>query len=258
MTLLAPTLIVFDTTALLASAPRDWRGFSRLGECYVPEVVLEQMEFMGDRASEPEAEATAREFNRFYPNSGWKKTNTLAEHPTLKPAPGHTLSKRARLSLEVLGCAYGLALRYPSSLVVLVANDQAMLQKVLGLHVKNLCGLPVTALQQWYRTQRRPQVVNHHLQLMRSAPAASTSPASARSLTTANRGSAPVEVASFPVAHQAQRRRRGGRSLWIGLLSNLVSLVVLAIAVAAIWSVVRPASFKQFWQQLPVVGNPRK
>jgi len=257
MVLLAPILILLDTTALLSGTTRDWRGFSRLGECYVPEVVLEQLEFMSDHAAEPETEAVAREFNQFYPKSGWKKTNTIVEHPTLKPAPGHTLSKRARLTLEVLGCAYGLALRYPTSLVVLVANDQSMLQKVLALHVTNLCGLPVTALQQWHRTQRRPQVVNHHLQLMRSLPGTPSTPVNTRSLSAAKRTASPAATVSRPVAYPAQRRRRSGRSLLIGLVSNLISLIVLAITVSAVWSVVSPASFKQFWQQLPIVGKPR-
>lgn len=260
--LLPSILLLFDTTALLATKTRDWQEFLRLGECYVPDAVLEQIELMNDRASEPEVEAIAREFSRFYPGSGWKKTNSLADHPDLQPAPGHTLSKRARLSLDVLRCAYGMALRYPDSLIVLVANDQPMLQKLLHLQVKNLCGLPLTALVQWNRTQRRPQTVSQHLLNLRTSPNVVGDPISAKArkpvVTTpstvhASSTSTPSSSANV-VSSQANRQRRANRSFQIsGLITNLVSFLILIVAVAAIWRVVHPTSFNQLWRQLPIM-----
>lgn len=258
MALLPSILILFDTTALLAGKTREWQEFSRLGECYVSEGVVEQMQFMHDRASEPDVETTAREFNRFYPTSGWKQTSAIAEHPSLKPAAGHTLSKRARLSLEVLGCAYGLALRYPESLVVLVANDQPMLKQVLGLQTKNLCGLPLAAFIQWHRSQRRPPVVSQHLQQLRSQPAP-IGDLIARKSVASKSGKSPSPrsaVVSPPsVSYGVKRQQQAARSLRISsLLSSLVSVVILLVAVAAVWRVISPASFNQLWQQSPIGG----
>jgi len=268
MTLLPPFSLVFDTTALIVGKTIDWQEFSRLGDCYVPEVVFAQIEFMCDRASESETERVAREFMRFFPISGWKKTGTKAEHPLLKPTPGHTLSKRARLALEVVEVAYGMALRYPDRLIVLVANDQPMLQQVLNLQTQNLCGMPVPALLQWVRSQRRPPVVNHHLQLMRttvnqmsvastSLPAKRTAqPTSAtRRSATTTRGATP---SVRPGQYTAKRQRAEVLSRRIfGLLFNLVALVFLLVIVAATWRFFSPTSFDQFWRTLPFVGTQR-
>ncbi|MDX2231686.1 MAG: PIN domain-containing protein [Leptolyngbyaceae cyanobacterium bins.349] len=265
MALLPPVLILFDTTALLAGRSLEWQEFARLGECYLPEAVLEQIEFMCDRASEPEVESKAREFSRFYPNSGWKRTGIQAEHPTLKPAPGHALSKRARLALTVSSCAYGMALRYPSSLVVVVANDQPMLQQVLGLQLKNLCGMPYTALIQWVRVQRRPPVINHHLQLMRTVTpnadsAGQRSAPGTPGVKSAHPRAAPSThaLSTTPGAYTAKRQRSYARSRrWSSLVSSFVSLVILLGAIATIWHILSPASFNQFWRSLPLVGTPR-
>lgn len=267
MALIPSVLILFDTTALTAGKSSEWQEFSRLGECYLPEGVLEQMEYLCDRSSEPELESTAREFMRFYPTSGWKKTSLQAEHPTLKPTPGHTLSKRARLSLEVASCAYGLALRYPERLIVLVANDQSLLQQVMSLKIKNLCGLPLPALLQWVRSQRRPPVVNHHLQLLRTS--GQPDPSVKRSSTTSTKPvnnasrSAAVTHTDTPAAvrpgmYTAKRQRVKVRSRqFFSLVANLVSLVVFVTILAAFWRFVSPGSFNQFWNRLPIVGSPR-
>ncbi|NJP09512.1 MAG: hypothetical protein HC866_08500 [Leptolyngbyaceae cyanobacterium RU_5_1] len=266
MALLPPFVIVFDTTAILAGKAREWQEFSRLGECFVPEAVLEQMRAFCDRAPDPEIEVVAKEFERFYPTSGWRKTNALAEHPSLKPAEGHILSQRARLALEVLECAYGMAKRYPESLIVLVANDQPMLQRLLGLKTANLCGIPLPALVQWSRTQRRPPTVNHHLQLVRSPAGipgeASTSRKSAPSAavrTLPKPASMRTSTPALPkhISQSSSRPQRMARSRRVtNLLSNLISLVVAVIVGAAVWRVVHPDSFARFWQQLPFVSEP--
>jgi hypothetical protein len=267
MALIPSVLILFDTTALTAGKTLEWQEFSRLGECYLPEGVLQQMDYLCDRGSEPELESTVREFMRFYPTSGWKKTSLQAEHPNLKSAPGHTLSKRARLSLEVASCAYGVALRYPERLIVLIANDQSLLQQVMGLKLKNLCGLPLPALLQWARSQRRPPVVTQHLQSLRTSgqpePSTRRSPAaSAKAVNTASRSAAATPTDPTPAVrpgmYTAKRQRVKVRSRqFFSLVSNLVSLVIFLIVLAAFWRFVSPGSFEQFWNRLPVVGGPR-
>lgn len=252
-------MIVFDTSALLAGKTREWQQFSQLGECLVTEGVLEAMNTLCDRAPEPAIEATAREFARFYPTSGWNVSLAIAEHPSLKPADGHTLSQRARLSLEVLKCAYGVARRRRDSLVIVVANDQPMLQKIQELNAKNLCGIPLAALMQWTRTQRRPAAVAHYLQLTRSPETAATpatsrqsaSPKSSIYKTTGRLATAPA-----PVISRSARKTPARRSLhWSRLVANIVNLVVVSVAIAVAWRFISPASFNQFWQQMPTVGK---
>ncbi len=268
MALTPPLLILLDTTAILGGKTRDWLEFSQLGSCLLPEIVLEEMQALGDRAPDPATESIAREFNRFYPTSGWKTTRMLAEHPSLKPAEGATLSKRSRLALEVLSCAYGLARRHPDSLVVLVATDQPMLQRLLALKVVNLCGLPLAAFLQWSRTQRRPAAVTQHWQLMRAANVAPadqlTGTGGRQSQATTQRSPArpttPKATPSEPKTknYQADRQRRVMRSKQISrLVGNVVTLVVAAIAIAAVWQAVSPASFNQVWRQLPFVHGKK-
>lgn len=261
MALIPPLLLLFDTSALLAGNSRDWQEFARLGECYVAEGVLDAMEFMSDRAAEPGQESTAREFLRFYPTHGWKKTNILAEHASLKAVAGHTLSKRARLVLEVLQGAYGIALRYPDSLIILVSTDQPMLQKVTGLEKSNLCGLPLAALVQWSRSQRRPPVVSHHLQLMRATQNSATAAPKKNVATPASRQPGPTR-ATAPSAEgwSAPTPRRRRNRILTQLLrwgSNLVSIALLVAAIAIAWRFISPATFNQFWQQIPFVGNSK-
>ncbi|GAB4349120.1 MAG: hypothetical protein OHK0047_43210 [Leptolyngbyaceae cyanobacterium] len=284
MAILPPFLIVLDNSALLAGETRQWQEITRLGECFVPEAGLEAIQMLCDRASEPEIESKAREFMRFFETSGWQTTNAIAEHPSLQPAAGHALSQRARLALEVLQNAYGLAHRRSESLVILVANDQPLLQRLLGLNRSNLCGIPLTALVQWSRTQRRPATVNHHLQLMRSTtPVTSevtqsqeasgphslplkqnTSRQTAARQISAHQRSASSPSASAPARSLAPRPstrasssphriRRSFR--FSSFLANLITLAVLALVGGALWRFIHPASFNQFWQQLPFVAR---
>lgn len=259
MSLLPSFVIVFDTSALLAGKTREWQQFSQLGECVITEGVLEAMTVLCDRAPEPAIEATAREFARFYPTSGWQVSLAIAEHPSLKPVDGHNLSQRARLSLGVLQCAYGIARRRRDSLVIVVANDQPMLQKLQGLNTKNLCGIPLAALMQWSRTQRRPAAVAHYLQLTRSPETAATiatsrqavSPKPYTSKPTGRLATAPAPVI-YRSAHKTSARRPAH---WSRLLANVVNLVVIVTIGAIAWRFISPASFNQIWRQIPIVGN---
>ncbi len=269
MSLLPSFVIVFDTTALLAGKTREWQQFSQLGECLVTEGVLEVMNALCDRAPEPAIEATAREFARFYPTSGWNVSLAIAEHPSLKPADGHSLSQRARLSLEVLKCAYGVARRRRDSLVIVVANDQPMLQKIQGLNTKNLCGIPLAALLQWTRTQRRPAAVAHYLQLTRSPETAATigtsrpsaspksaSPKSSIAKPTGRLVTAPTPVISRSARQTSARQTSARRSPhWSRLLANIVNLIVIVTVGAVAWRFISPASFNQLWRQIPMVGK---
>ncbi|MBM0742038.1 hypothetical protein JOY44_10470 [Phormidium sp. CLA17] len=259
MSLLPSFVIVFDTSALLVGKTREWQQFSQLGECLVSEGSLEAMNVLCDRAPEPAIEATAREFVRFYPTSGWQVSLAIAEHPSLKPADGHSLSQRARLSLDVLKCAYGVARRRRDSLVIVVANDQPMLQKLQELNTKNLYGIPLAALVQWSRTQRRPVAVAHYLQLTRSPETVATlaisrqavSPRSSTYKSTGRLATAPAPVVSRSVRRTPARRP----AHWSRLLANIVNLIIIVTVGAIAWRFISPSSFNPVWQQLPIVGK---
>lgn len=254
MTVLPSFILLFDLSAVLAGNTRQWQEYSRVGDCWVPQDVLEELKELCDHASEPGIEPIAREFQRFYPTSGWQSTHANATHPALQAAASHTLSRKARLALTVLQCAYGVSKQRTDALVVLVANNQPLLQQLLALEATNLCGVPLPAFVQWTRTLRRPAVVSHHLQLMRQAVSVSSSsapphtgptkavprPATSRPAPTA----APVARAARPTPMLRSHR-------WQPLVYNLVSLVLLAAIGLTGWRVLHPPSFSRFWQQLP-------
>lgn len=269
MSLLPPLLIVLDISALLAGRTREWQEFYRSGECYVPRAVLDEMAVLKEQAAEPEIESVAKEFARFYPSSGWKEATAIADHASLKPAEGHTLSKKARLSTTVLQHVYGLAEHRSDALIVLVANDQPLLKRLQALNMPNICGLPFPALVQWSRTQRRPPVVTHHMQGMKKSPAEiASTPSVARptSTTSSPKASAKSAPAMQPLptrstsapSEQWDARRPKQQFPIKPLLGNLFNLLVLAIVVGVIWYFAHPKSFSQVWNQLPFVEQPAK
>ena len=265
-------LIVPDVSALLASKTRDWQSFSRVGDCLIPKVVLEEMQVLCNRSYEPEVEKTAREFAHFYPESGWQSTGITAAHPGLQPPEGHGLSKKLRLVTSVLQGAYAIARHNPDDLVILVADNAAMLQRLKQLEMPNLCGLPVTTLLQWMRSRHRPIEVNHQLATLRSSAVAAAS----TTRYTANRspshrlathrpsasrvaGRSPAALASSrpssadPVQWDARKSRR---PLQLSpLVVNLLQLLMAAAIGLVIWRLMAPTSFARFWQQIPVVGE---
>ena len=124
MTITPPVIVVLDISALSLGSQREWLEFSRVGEIHIPQAVYEEMKFLHGRTPDPDLEALARAFHRFYPSSRWNVTDATAHHPSLTAA-GQALTKRARIALASARCAYALALNFPNSLTVLVTNDRA-------------------------------------------------------------------------------------------------------------------------------------
>jgi hypothetical protein len=165
-----PVIIVLDLSTLSASSTREWLGFSRVGTCYVPKVIQEEMRFLHDRAPDPDLERVARDFQRFYRTSGWKISDAIAHHPSLRSSTGESLTKRVRISLAVARCAYGLAEDNPNSLVVLSASDRTLLQRIYDMKVPNLCAINGPTLLQWSQSGQRPIAVVQKMQHMRLSP----------------------------------------------------------------------------------------
>ncbi|MBD2034440.1 hypothetical protein H6F76_05245 [Leptolyngbya sp. FACHB-321] len=261
MAALPPFLILLDISALMASGVKHWQEFSRLGECFIPKAVLEEIQMLCDHAIEPAQSRTAKEFIRFFPQSGWKATTSIAQHSALKPAEGHTLSKKSRLSLTTAQAAYGLARNRPEGLVVVAANDQGLIQRLRMLNTHNLCGLPLTVLVQWSRSARKPPVVANQLHLMRltvgAVVPATASRASSAAVVTRQKPSQPVQSYSQPVIRQPVARQPvARRSFRPGqIFYNLLTVALVAVAVLAAWRVLHPATFNKLWQQIPVVGR---
>jgi len=247
MSILPPFLIVLDISALLAGNTREWQGFSRIGECFVPKAALEEMEFLCHRAVEPKLEQVAREFARFYPTSGWKAVLSIATHPALKPTEGHALSKKARLALVVAQAAYGVARNHPEGVVVLVANDQALLQRLRSLAMPNLCGIPLAAWLQWTRSLHRPAVVTQQIQAMRSPVGNAVGVHRSTKPTTPSRQAAVAQPSPSYAPRTPSPSWRLRQKFY-----NLLTLAIALVVVGSLWRAVSPVSFAQFWRQLPI------
>lgn len=268
-----PVLVVLELSALLGTSAREWQEYARVGGCYVPQVVYDEMEFLSGRAPEPEQEKTAREFLRFFPNSGWQLTNAQATHPALTPPSDKTPSKQVRLLLAVGETAHGLAQEQPGALVVLVSNTQPLLQRLQAIRAANLCGITATALLQWARTGQRPPAVTQQMQAViqsgaasgrsQAPSSASTPPRAAAARTASANSTAPAApVTGGPASAARQRQSVADRTrpgVFGNLISSLLALLFLALVGLIGWRIVQPASFNQFWQQMglpPFPGQP--
>lgn len=248
-----PVIFVIDSSALLDSKTQDWQGFSQIGTCLLPQVVWETMQFLCDRAVEPEQERIAREFSRFYAESGWQTTDIRVSHPALKMPEGSAVSKAAQQAVAVAQCAYGLAEASPDELVVLVANNQPLLQNLSALQINNLCGITLAALLQWSRTQQRPPAVMQQIQAMQKESASAGTAQTPAVLST-------LPKAQPAIAGPASATRRPTPSQRPGpiaqVVSGLIALIGFAIVGLVGWRLVHPASFQQFWQKTGLPGLP--
>lgn len=165
---LPPVLLLIDINVLVTSNLRDWHQYSTVGSCILPQSVADEMHLLFKDAIDPDLERLAKEFHRFQATHQWQSTEIMATHPLLKGPEGRAISKKARLSLAVARCAYGVAKRYPARMVVLATNDQPQIQRIQALQVPNLCCITGTALQQWSQYGRRPVSVMQHWQQMKA------------------------------------------------------------------------------------------
>ncbi|MGP1386669.1 MAG: PIN domain-containing protein [Thainema sp.] len=179
---LPPVLLLLDINVLVTSNLRDWHQYSSVGSCILPQSVADEMHLLFKDAVDPDLERVAKEFHRFQATHQWQSTEIIASHPLLKGPEGRAISKKARLSLAVARCAYGVAKRYPARMVVLATNDQPQIQRIQALQVPNLCCITGTALQQWSQYGRRPVSVMQHWQQMKAG------------------GLQPMEVGSGPIS----------------------------------------------------------
>jgi hypothetical protein len=250
-----PVILVFDISALSATSLMEWREFSRVGNCYLPQVVYEEMKMLFDRSPDPDLERLAKTFNRFYATSGWNVSDANAHHIQLKAGSGQAMTRRARVSLAVGRCAYGLAQEFPHSLVILVSKDRSLLQRLYGIPSVNLCGITGDALLQWSRTGQRPIAVSQKFQQFRSAhgiqPYRSPRPVSS----TSEQSSASPSI-SPQAASPSRTRPTRSNPIWGALvfdwLPEVKSMILAAIGLAAaiylLWTLLHVVDFRELFQ----------
>jgi len=238
-----PVILVFDISALSVASPSEWQEFSRVGSCYIPQVVYEEMRLMFDRSPDPDLERIAKAFNRFYASSGWQITEANAHHPALKVGSGQALTRRSRVSLAVGRCAYALSQNFPNSLVVLVSKDRTLLQRLYEVPVVNLCGITGESLLQWSRTGQRPIAVSQKFQQFRTAYGMPPTTASTYQRTS------PTRIAPQNSKPTIARSSASMPNWLPDVMSLLLAAAGLAIAVYLIWFLFNSADLKKYWPQ---------
>ena len=165
---LPPLLVTFDTDVLMAGRTQVWQEYAKVGTCYIPEVVYDEIDRLTDQAVEPAIEQVAREFMRFFADSGWIATDAQETHRALEPSIKNQ-SKQAMLVVATAQCVYGLAQEHPEALVIFVSNSQTLLKRLASVGTTNLCGITGAMLLNWARKGERPPAATQQLQsLMRT------------------------------------------------------------------------------------------
>ncbi|MBE9012724.1 hypothetical protein IQ250_21210, partial [Pseudanabaenaceae cyanobacterium LEGE 13415] len=154
--------LLIDLNSFFACKPYEWLEFNRVGRCYVPQVVHEELDAWASSQSESIESKIAREFRRFMLESDWQLTRSLIS------TESRPITRRARLALDVRNSAEDLARSSIGRLVVVVSNDRALIQQVQALNLENLTGVPVSTLLTWSRSKRQPPIVVQHLRSMQS------------------------------------------------------------------------------------------
>lgn len=165
---LPTVLVTFDADVLMAGRTQTWQEYAKVGSCYLPEVVYDEIDYLTGKAVEKSQEQVAREFMRFFADSGWIITDAQETHRSLEPSIKNQ-SKPAMLVVATAQCVYGLAQEHPDALVVFVSNSQPLLKRIASVGSANLCGITGAMLLNWARKAERPAAATQQLQsLMRT------------------------------------------------------------------------------------------
>ncbi|AFZ08539.1 hypothetical protein Osc7112_4216 [Oscillatoria nigro-viridis PCC 7112] len=165
---LPPVLVTFDADVLMTGRTQVWQEYAKVGTCYIPEVVYDEIDRLTGQAVEKAQEQVAREFMRFFADSGWIATDAQETHRALEPSIKNQ-SKPAMLVVATAQCVYGLAQEHPDALVIFVSNSQPLLKRLASVGATNLCGITGAMLLNWARKGERPPAATQQLQsLMRT------------------------------------------------------------------------------------------
>lgn len=268
-------ILLFDLSAVLETEPRDWQAFARIGPCWFPQRVYDELRALAQSAIDPAHTFKARAFLQWIEQakSAQIVTDSL-DHPALKPVAGQTLSYRARLALEISRCAHGVAQAHPENLIVLVTNIPMAFQGLQAVPALNLCVLPVKPVLVWSRTDRKPSLVAQQLLALRNTPRSSLRgstltvmqprsraissdraptqppsrpPSSPRTTPSSGRRSSSPARSTRPPASRSEEPLSSVRpSAATQLLSGAIALVVLLMVIATVWYVLSPQSLNRW------------
>ena len=235
-------IIIFEPRAILAGSTRDWSQFSQLGVCYLPQIVLEELEFLTKRAISDAEEKTAREFFRFFPDSGWQVSQGMTHHDSLTNQDGDSLSKNARLQQAIAESTYYISLENPSKLVVFVGNNQNLREEIENLGQDNLVTLTLTQFIQWLRTQQKPLNVAQKIASMGNGSITTPKPP----ISGSNNNKEEVTLSS---TYQTKAKVKAKNNTPNTIISGLLALSAFGFVILTGWYFLQPQSFQQFWQK---------
>jgi hypothetical protein len=220
-------ILIFDRNAILSNNIHFWREVGNLGECIVPQSVIEELSSIIEGFSpESSYEQSAAEFYRFLPTSNWQTSGVSDLHPQLSQKLGNALSRKSRLDLDTAQCAYGMAVLHPEAAVILVTDAKNLLQVISQLGIENLTAVNCAIASGWLRTKQVPP-----LSELRSGT-------------------------SFKTPSSATVRTNANLARFNKLVSTIIGWTIMVLIVLVVWRSLQPKQFKQIWQKTGLPNLP--
>jgi hypothetical protein len=242
-------LVIFEFKAILAGTIRDWSLFDQVGTCFIPQVVSEELEFLCKRSPDPQEEKIAREFSRFMPDSGWRITQSLVDHPSFNPSNDENLSKNALLKQAICQSVYGLAQENQDKLVVFVSNQQTLRSDIDALNINNICSLPLAQFIQWIRTKQSPINVSNKMQKMIQEGVTYSEVTNIKSTV-----SPPVKTKNSSLNNDNSTNKTKNKSakktnIISVLISSILTIMGFSFVGLVLWYFIQPNSFNKFLEK---------
>lgn len=242
-------ILVFELTTILSGSTRDWVDFGSHAQCYLPEVVLQELNFLTQRAVTPKEEKIAREFNRFFPDSGWEITSTMSAHPAISPKETESISKQARLIVAIAESVYDLALRNSEEIVVLVSSNGNLKRDLLETGIKNLAVISSAQLKQWIRYNEIPMAVTDIIEQSSVEGNNSASPPKIKK-DSPSRQINPSSRRNNNIRNSSNTKVKSKESFLQIIKSGFLAIGSLIITVGVAWYFIAPESFSQMWERM--------
>ncbi len=245
-------VLVFEPSTILNHQEKDWSQYHRLGETYLPQIALTELEFLTNRAVLPEEEKAAREFMRFFPNSHWQIHKGLSSHQTFVRAEGENLSKKARLQYCIAQSVYDLSLQLPLKLIILVTNNQNLRTNLAQTQTQNLITLTLAQFNLWLRTQQKPTVVIETIEQLTNSnlnPTTQSINPSIEMVAKPQKNQI-LKTSNKTVTKQKIKKVTANQfNLIPNFISGILALGALFLVGILIWFLTEPESFEQFLEQ---------
>jgi hypothetical protein len=161
-----PVILTFDPSSILKGREKEWNQYNDIADCYMIQVVIDELEFLTRRATNSHNEVIAREFQRFFPYSSWQTHIGLSSHPQIKMPNGENLSKKVRLQATIAESLYNLSQTYPEKLLVFVCNETNLRHNLDSLRLNNLICFTLPQFNQWLHTNEVPKEVDNILRFI--------------------------------------------------------------------------------------------